>query len=360
MTIKLDPLVVQNEVRLAPTPQSQTGLSVPVLIDDTSVLDGDLFRTYLTPEQVDLDLAAAEISAFAAKALNTAFLRTPRPAAMVVAAVSAGPSATDSYVKVLDALSEQFFVTGFTITSRANSDISEVALAASARKKIFIAQSSDADFQTPGLPAALSSIEDIEFPAIVLHDDTNEPADFVMLARNLSVNPDQNSRNWSGRVPGVAQYADGFLASEDISVVVDNNVNVIGEFNQRPGWVYPGRALNGRPISELLTALWFDVRWKERVSRKFDEYDSRDEKFPVTLAGQLVLQGEAEAIISAGVSAGHFTSPEQVIIELPDITADDRDAQRIPINITIQTLTGAIQVASSVTFSREPLINEDE
>lgn len=360
MTTKLDPLIVQNEVRLAPTPQSQTGLSVPVLIDANSALDGDLFRTYLTPEQVEVDLAATELSAFAADALQTAFLRTPRPAAMIVASVETGPSDLDSYVKVLDALGEQFFVTGFTIDSRVNTDIADVALAASSRKKIFIAQSSDADLKTAGLPAALSTIEDIDWPAIILHDEDTEPADFAMLARNLAVDPDTNSRNWTGRVPGIDAYAEGFLPSEDIQVVVDNNVNVIAEFNQRPGWVFPGRALNGRPIAELLTALWFDVRWKERVSRKFDEYDKRDEKFPVSLAGQLVLQGEAEAIISTGVSAGHFASPDQVIIDLPAISQADRDAQRIPIDITIQTLTGAIKVASSVSFSREPLIAEDE
>lgn len=359
MTLTLDNTIINHESILALAPQTQAGLSTPLLIDATSTLGGDAFRIYTGPEAVTSDQTAGELSAFAANALRGAFLSSPRPSEVMVASVdgSASPD-PETYVSVLDKIRENRIIVGFTIDSREASDIVAVAQAAAARNVIFAWQTDAvADLEGGELPAALSDLDGLEFCPGYLHPDGSQAFDFKVLARNLKVSPDTNSRNWTGQVNDVTPYPDGYVS--DLTSILEVPVNVIGEFGGDEGWVYPGKTLTGRPISELVTAIWFDVRWKERVSTLFKQYDVDNEKFPINIGGQNALKGEALPIIADGIDAGHFVDASQVIIDLPAITAQNRDDQEIPIDITIQTLTGAIKIASSVTYSRQPIV-EDE
>lgn len=357
MTLRLDNTIIDHQSILALTPQAEAGLSTPVLLDEGSSLDGDDFRLYTDPEQVQTDLLAAYLSEFAAEALTKAFNLSPRPAELLVASV--GGSTGADYLEALDGLRDKRTVVAFTIDSRDPAVVSAVGVGAAGRNIIFISQSNDKDgFAGGEIPGNLSDLEGLEFNAAALHPENSEPFDFVWMVRNVKVNPDTNSRNWNGQVSGILAYDDDYIDQTELAGLLDVPINVIGEFGGEQGWVHPGQALNGRPISELGTAIWFDVRWKEGVSRLFKEYDNADLKFPIDLSGQLALQGVAEGVIGAGIEAGHFFSADQVIIELPAITEADRDNQRIPINISIMTLTGAIKITSSVTYSRQPIVED--
>jgi hypothetical protein len=109
----------------------------------------------------------------------------------------------------------------------------------------------------------------------------------------------------------------------------------------------------------MISLQWFKIRLLERWTRLFLRYDAEGSKIPVDTDGQEIVAAEARTQFSLGVSAGHFTA-DQLLITLPLITSADRDNQRIPIQIAVMTLTGAVEIAASATFSREPVVAIEE
>ena len=333
-------------------PVSGASFSSPLWISGEDALDGDPYRIYTTAEDADAD---GDLSASAKAAVAVCFQQPVPPPRVIVAAADGATT----YVEALDAVREDLYVGWAAIDSRTLTDINTFGAAAAARQVGFVFQSGEGDFLTAEWPATVSSLETLEYNAVVFHPDDAAKLDIATIARNISPNADNFSRNWTGRIAGVAPYASGEVSTAEYALALTNNVNLLAEFGGRPNWLYPGKMSNGRPASEIFSAQWFQVRLFERLARLFDRYDSLNLKLPVSREGQEAVAEEVRSQFDQGVSAGHFQDG-QLLITLPEITETDRDEQRIPIEVALTYETGAIKVLGSVTLSRQPVIEDEE
>lgn len=340
------------QVFLAATPVQQAGLSTPLLIfNDATALGADIFRAYGSPSEAEDD---ADLSAVAKLAAAAAFAQNPQPAQIWIADVKATDTLTETLDKVLD---EGLFVVAVTTPDlRVSGTQATFAASCAARQIHYTFQSSDAGWLTSGVPAAFSATASLEYVSGIYHPTDAELDDVRWQVKNLVANPDRTSRNWTGVIAGSAPFS---VSATQYNFLTENNINFAAPFGPATTYVAPGRMLNGRPASEIMTAQWFRKRLLERWTRVFLQYDAAAEKLPVDADGQGILEGEVNAQANIGISAGHFT-PGQVLVTLPEVTSGDRDAQRIPIEVAIMTRTGAIKISSAVTLSRDPVITTED
>jgi hypothetical protein len=333
-------------------PVAGASFSSPLWISGEDALDGDDYRIYTSSADADADV---DLSASAKDAVRVAFSQPTPPPRVIVAAADGATT----YLQALDAVREDLYVGWAAIDSRTLSDISTFGQGAATRKVGFVFQSGDGDFLTSDWPAAVSALESLEYNAVVFHPEDGEKLDIATIARNISPNADNFSRNWTGRIAAVDPYDSGEVTAAEYVLALANNVNLLAEFGGRPNWLYPGKMSNGRPASEIFSSQWFQVRLFERLARLFDRYDALNLKLPVSREGQEAVAEEVRGQFDQGVSAGHFAAG-QLVITLPEITDTDRDEQRIPIEVALTFETGAIKILGSVSLSRQPVIEEDE
>lgn len=360
MTLKHDNEILGGlQFFLDAPPTTGAGFGTPVLLSGESGLDGDDFRVYTSVEQAAADEDAGDIDLFALDAITTAFSQPVPPPSVIVAHADGGGGSPDvaDYLAALDAVRAVRFVGWCVADIRDAQDQIDVAAGCAARRVGFVIQSSASDLLGATLGMQWGALETLEYVMVNYHPEDGEKLDMAVTARNIAPNADNFSRNWTGRIAAVDPYAAGSVTETQYQNAIGNNVNLLGEFGGRPNWLYPGKMINGRPASEIVSAQWFEVRVKERIANLFDRLDARNLKLPVNSAGQAALRSEIETQFTLGVGAGHF-EPGQLLITEPEITEADRDEQRIPIEVALQTQTGAIKILGSVFFSRQPVIED--
>jgi hypothetical protein len=348
-------LLIQIQTILAPPPVQQQGFTTPLFISSDSEFNpGEVVRFYTSVEDVNLD---NDLSADTVVALETAFAQNPQPAAIMVTCQPEGLT-TYTATQALDRVRNAgYFVTAVAWQDHSTpADQLAFAQDCAAREVLYVFQSADAGWITPGLPTGFAGIDNIEYVAGV-YATPAEPyfLDLAWLTKNMVYDPDRTSRNWAGQVRGLTPYS---VTSTAYTNLIANQINFAAPFGPAPMYVAPGVSTTGRPVSELISVQWFKKRIRERWSALFLKYDAEGAKIPVDSDGQELLAAEARTQFALGVTAGHFTEG-QLIITLPVITQQDRDAQRIPIEISLMTLTGAVRITSTITFSREPIVSTE-
>jgi len=347
-------LLLNIQTILSPPPVQQQGLSTPLFISSDSDLSPDPVRVYNSIQAVDND---ADLSASAKAAALVAFSQQPQPASLWIAGLVDGVNPPYTLTQALDrVLDTGRDVIAVATDVRVTATIATFASACAAREVHYVFQTSDADWLTAGVPSAFSATAGLEYISGVYHPTDAEFADVAWLTKNLVYDPDVTSRNWTGQVRGIAPYA---VTDTQYTNLTDNNINFSAPFGPVETYIAPGVMLTGRPASEILSVQWYRRRLLSRWTRVFLQYDAAGLKIPVDVDGQEILAAEARAQFDQGVATGHFTDG-QIIITLPAITSADRDAQRIPIQIALMTTTGAVRVASTVTFSRDPIVTIED
>lgn len=338
---------------------AETGFFVLLLVPlATNSLNSASFVTYTNTKQVTDDLASSYISATTSDHVSSIF------------AQQQGRVPTKVYVKSVDLVGGDTYATAFTEAtgedidfyavvpqSRTASDIAALgAVVESAGPYIMVAQSADSDWLTTGgIPSGFSSIDGNERSVILYHDADSEPGAECYAANRLARGPAVESAPWNAPIYQVAAYTTA-LTQAQADFADTNNANNGQAFGTATFYVDPGRNLAGRAIKQLVSADWLQLSIEADIAALFIELHGQGIPIPVSTTGQ----GQIEAIVRAryeqGVSVGHF-EPDQLSVTRPAITSADLTAQRVRLEGSIQTLTGArvvdldLNLSASAVFS---------
>tara|TARA_R110000824_G_scaffold30668_7_gene100631 strand:+ start:5754 stop:6812 length:1059 start_codon:yes stop_codon:yes gene_type:complete len=339
-------------ITLAPAPLQIAGFGIPLLIVDgaTSSLGGDRVRTYAGTDGAQADNTAGELSAAALAGVTAAFSQRTSPALVKVGL----RDATDAYDVALAeiiAFDPDFY--GVAIESRAAADQLLVSTAVEASNRLFVLQSSDADWKTPTLPAAYTALAGVERTAVVYHDTDAAWGDLAWLANRLVFDPDIKSAPWDAAVQGVASYATAPTAGEKINL--DNNFANNGLiYGAENFFIDAGVNAAGRALHEIETADWFDARLREAVVGVKTAASARGDKIVIGPTGQGQLLAEISALFQRGVNAGHFISG-QTSQKAETITQADFDLGRLRFSGAGQLASSARLFTFNFNFGRAPL-----
>ena len=312
-------------ISLDPAPQTSQGFDMLLIVPlATNTLDGDRFRTYTGTADVAADLAAGYISAAVSTRLNVAFTQRPAPAQVLAGyADLVGGETYATAIALIRAAGASFY--GVSILVRSDTEILAVALAMESDRGLFILQSADADWLTTGLPGALTALAVYERTIIQYHDTDAEGQDIAIGANRLAYDPDVQSVPWDAPVNGVAALATAPNATQK-GFLDANNANHGLPYGGAAMFIDPGVNATGRPVYEIFTADWFEIRLEERVAAEKVAHSSRGQKLTIDAAGQAKILSILEGLGAQGVAAEHFT---EFSFEPVTITQADKDAQRM-------------------------------
>jgi len=348
----LDNIVIN--ITLDPAPLQRAGFGIPLLIVDgtTSSLGGDRVRAYTDVTGAAADVTAGELSAAALAAITAAFSQRTPPATVKVGKKDGGDAYDVALGEIL-AVDTDFY--GVAIESRIAGDQIPVSTAVEASNRIFVFQSSDADWLTASLPAAYTTIAGRERTGYVYHDTDAVWSDFAWLANRLVFDPDNQSAPWDAGVQGVAALATAPTATEKINLDA-NFANHGLPYGAETFFIDAGVNAAGRPLHEIVTADWFDARLREAIAALKTAASARGDKIVIGPSGQGSILGEINALFDQGSRAtvGHFVAG-QTRATAETITQADIDAQRLRFSGAAQLASSARAFEFNFNFSRTPI-----
>lgn len=245
----------------------------------------------------------------------------------------AGVAADYAAIKVED---QNFYGVGMTSTAKA--EISALAAVVEADRKIFIAQTADADVLTDGA----SNIGE------VLNAAAYNRTALFWSARNF----DYAAFRWFGAMlhttPGSATWANQILAGltaddlggTEIANLKSNNVNYYTEIGG-VNLTRTGQMASGRFIDVTRGTDWTEARQEEGVLSVI----ANNEKVKFTDEGIALIQGALQDVLDEGVDNGLYAASPAPVVKVPKastISTADKAARTLTGITWTATLTGAI------------------
>ncbi len=316
----------------------------------------DRVRAFASAKEVDAD---ATLSTATKDALKAHFAQLRRPG-LVKLGFRATGGTPETWVEALTAIEQtddDWY--GFTCATRTDADIALISAWAETRTKLFLAQSSAADWLASGAspPAAYAAVAASERTAVIFHDTNTENADCAWLANRLVFNPDTFSAPWDAAIQGVAPYASNLTTGQRLSAM-SKHCNLMLPYGPSPAFVDAGVNLAGRPLYELVSADWFKIRLESKIAQAKINASARGEKIPLGSQGVSILRPLVESQFAEGEAAGHFV-PGQTSVEFIAPTAADIAAQRIRATGRAQLSVSARIFEFDFNFQRTA-VNEEE
>ncbi len=310
-------------------------------------------RAYASAKEVDAD---GDISTTAKDALKAHFAQTKRPGLVKLGVKDAAETWVEA-LTAIETVDDNWY--GLTCDTRLSADIALISGWVEARTKIFVAQSSEADWLAAGttLPTGLTGLATSERTAVLFHDTNTEPADCAWLANRLVFNPDTFSAPWDAAIQGVAPYASGITTGQRLAAM-SKNCNLMLPYGGALTFIDAGVNLTGRPIYEVVSADWFKIRLEAKIAQAKINASARGEKIPLGAQGVSILRPLVESQFSEGEAAGHFV-PGQTLVDFISPTAADIAAQRIRATGRAQLSVGARIFEFDFNFQRTA-VNEEE
>ena len=327
-------------VNLSAVPAQEAGFGTVLLMVPLAQnsLNGVRSVRYTSYAEALAAQTAGYISSGTLAAINVAFAQRPAPADILVGRVDLAGSPAETYATALPLIiahDGNFY--GICTTTRTGADVEALALVVETYDKLYVSQSSDADWLTSGYPSAFTDLEDLENSATVYHTTSTEWADVAWLAGALAWDPDVQSIPWDRPVKGVAAYTSD-LTSAQKAFAKANNANPMLAYGGAAAFIDPGTNHAGRPVSDLLTSHWLKIRLRERLAALKVRESTAGRKIPMTKAGQMQVMGELTALFAQGVQAGHFVEGQTEVTPLT-ITSSDLTAQRFRFSARAQLLS---------------------
>jgi len=339
-------------ITLAPAPLQIAGFGIPLLMVDetTSSLGGDTVRIYTDTAGAQTDVTAGELSAAAFAAVTAAFSQRTPPASVMIGLKEIADAYDVALAKII-AVNDDFYT--IATESRTPVDQMLISTAVEALNKLYILQSSDADWLTAGLPAAYAAIAGRERTAVVYHDTNTEWADFAWAANRLVFDPDVKSAPWDAAVQGVAGLATAPNSTQKANLDA-NFANHGLPYGAEVFFVDPGVSAAGRALHEIETADWYDARLQESIAGLKTAASARGDKIVIGPTGQGQVLAEISALFQRGVNAGHFVAGE-TRQAAETITQADLDLGRLRFNGAAQLASSARLFVFNFNFGRTPL-----
>lgn len=311
---------------LGPAPPTRAGFRHAIICDGVTFgSSGDTWRLYTAGgTALATDLTAGDITSAASAAVTAAFVSGEAQVALVKADISA----PQTYIQARNAAEADGLEAVFwNIDSRDMAVIAAFAVDNEARlRSFFMAQTSDADIITSGLPAAWSALAGFQKFGYVYHPTNAQWYDVALTAACAKANPDSRSAPWRRRLIGVAEYPSPGITDAQKDFALANYASLLLPFtNQTRTFSAEGLNLEGRPIEDIVTKFWFFTRVQEDLASTIISLADADLKFPVDETGQNIIKGILSDRFDQGVSAGHFRAG-QLRFEPYEITDADRSA----------------------------------
>lgn len=368
--------VVDINVTFAAVPVPQAGFgTTAVFAEGQTGYGDDTVTTFTSTTAIDEAFDAGDIDSATQSELKQAFrqLQTPERVLLVNVASTADASAYESAFDALVASGIDFYGVAQVVKSDTSTQIAlarrvEEALAAETPASCIYALETantewstaigTADESTAGAgdfgpyntQGTWADLQAYERTALVWRDalDANKPAGTAWFAYRLTFSPDDTAAQFTGELRNVD--AEDITGSEK-TALDGNNANLVLPFFNAPARILPGVNLQGRPLAEIRTGDWLRARIQERLATVALDYDRRGETIPVgeegqggdnPSDGQIIVSSEAiQPVVSRGVAVG--TIQDNVQITYPTITSGDIQNQRIPIDVEVTSVTGAVR-----------------
>jgi hypothetical protein len=341
-------------VYLDPVPAGEAGFSRVLFLAENVTLNGARSAVYGNYDEVKAASDAGYVNSAVLAAAVDVFAQNNLPTEWQVGKVdvAGGESYSDALAAVI-ADDDGFY--GVTMQSRTDATIAALAATVdtSSKKMLLFAQSSESDWLTAGVPAAYSSVDDVERFAVVYHDDDAQYASEAYATERLSFDPDERSVPWNA-VPllSIDDYA-STLTSAQKTNLDDNNANHGLPFGGQDFVIDPGKSIAGRPLYEQYSADWFETRLVEEISATQVEWSANGKKLPVSTAGQAVIEAIIGGLLRRGVEAGHFEDGFTITAET--ITQSDIDNQRLRFTVRARIAVSARLFTLNVYLSTSPV-----
>jgi len=297
--------VINVDVRLESPPVSRAGFSTSMVVDVHGAGFTERIRRYESATEVNAD---TDLSTFAKNALLAALSQSPRPSVVAAGRKDAAETWTEAFNAILAADPNWY---GFTISSRLQAAQSLAADFAEANKRLFIAQTSDANVIAAAyVPAGVGDIaselrtQAHRMAGVIYHATDSVALDFAWMANRLSVDPDTETTTWAhvtaaGFTPDVALTATA--KSNALSKFCNLYLTLAGQ-----GDTGEGRVGDGTFVDLIVTRSWLEARLFEKYATILLRASNRGRKIAYTDQGiQAFIDGTMD-ILERGVQVGHF------------------------------------------------------
>lgn len=352
---------VQVNVYLDAAQAARRGFGLLLLIapESTDDLDGERVVSYASLADAQAAQDAGHISAGTLDILTSLFGQPDPPDAVLVGnRDDTTPESWSATFSAIRAIRDDWYAVCSTVhTDVATVAISDIVEAITPARRLFVAQSSDTSWLDSGTPSGVSTILDNERTVITWHNDGDAGLDVSYAGNRLAFEPDERSVPWhAAPIPGVPAYATALTDSQR-SAAIANNCNVLAAWGSYSSVIDPGITITGRPISELVSADWFEARVREAISDLVVKNSQRGRKVTMDARGQGLIQAAIEGLLQVGVAVEHFAVGQTVCTALA-ISDADRDANRLRFEVRAQLAGAARQVTVNVYLGRSPVVSE--
>ncbi len=290
---------------------------------------------------------AGDISAATLATIQAIYQQSRVPSRVKVASVDlVGGQTYAEAIEAADAIDSDFY--GVTMDSRDATEQVAVSQAVEALNRLFIMQSSDADWLTADIPAAYAAIENFERTAVVYHDTDTVPCEAAWMAKRLTFDPDVRASAWMSTLNGIASLAAG-LTTAQADFGIQNEATLPLPKGGFPIHMSRGNNLASRQIHQVIGADWFRARVNERLTDMMLTLDERGLFIPMAIAGQQLVLNHLTEQLRLGVEFGHF-SRGQVAAAALDISSEDRALKRLRFKVDAKSNGAAVIVATDATM----------
>ena len=240
------------------------------------------------------------------------------------------------------------------IESRIDADILLVAALVETQRKIYIAQSSDADILSDGAGNIAEDLETLGYnrTALFYHaiDDSTgglTPADGYLDGGVASSGGGLNLDGPAGVGTWIYRQLEGVtfdaVTSAEAGSIYSNNANLFGR-NLGLSFTSKGTMASGRFIDVQTSLDWTQIRLEEDILSLFVGAGT---KIPYTNAGINQVGGAVQGVYDKGINFGHYSPDQPPTLAVPDV-ATVSAANKIARELTLTgnaVLAGAIHKA---------------
>jgi len=333
----------------------------PLLLGTNITLDGDRVRSYSTVSAAVTDFDAGFLDAWVLAAIREILGQPTRPDVVRVGRHDlAGGETIAQALDACQAVTTDFYL--IMLESRTPADHVSLdgwiqAEETDGNTYLGLVQDDSADWLTAGVPAAYSTVEDSERLAVVYYGTDAAPRAEGWGGNRIGWDPDEVSVPWNAPVREVSYaFTATAITQAQKEFLRGNNANVLLPLGTKhPAYADPGLVLSSRPIDQIITADWFQVRLREALADLLGDLGAAGQKLGLNADGQNRIAGTFNAVALRGVTAGHFEAG-QVLITPEAITTADRTAGRMRFTSGAQVVVGARAVEITVNVGTEAVL----
>ena len=314
---------------------------------------GDLYREYVPASavaQAATDLTASDITQIVHDQIVAICSQDKVPAKILVFKLGAGTYAAAISAAEADGYRAPWNFAYLMIDSRAASAIVDASGAAESRDLLFVAQSSDGDWITAGLPSVFSSIATATKTLVVYEDTDNAAVDAAWVGRLAGTTSNTERQSGIVRINGLAEYGT-LLTSSQRGHLSDNRAS----YHQI---TIPGGATRNMAIAKTLSArtfslafalLWTKVRLTEALGEVLATEIARGTELTNDDPGKDKIRAAVRSVMLTGQIPPYF-GPSAAYPDAYEITSLTVSGTAASVVVTANFIEGIRTVSASVTL----------